>query len=198
VEDGAPERIREMSDKLAGAESVEVVQGLEGAGGAIYYRQFGAMLKTVPFPGRKKHPSTDPANSLLSLGYVLLGNEIAALLEARGFDPAVGFLHGLRYGRSSLALDVVEVFRQPVIDRLTLRLLNLRQLGAEDFEGGETGLRLNGEALQRYLALYEEQLRGASEGEGTPTWRERLQAQVDSVKEMVMAGEPSPFYTWKG
>jgi CRISP-associated protein Cas1 len=198
VEEDAPERIRQMIGKLAEAESVEEIQGLEGAGAAVYYRQFGAMLKTVPFPGRKKHPSTDPANALLSLGYVLLGNEIAALLEARGFDPAVGFLHGLRYGRSSLALDVVEPFRQPVIDRLTLRLLNLRQLGPGDFEGGEAGLRLHGEALQRYLALYEEQLRSASEGEGTPTWRERLRTQVDAVKEMVMAGEAVSFYTWRG
>jgi CRISPR-associated protein Cas1 len=156
------------------------------------------MLKSVPFPGRQKYPSTDPANALLSLGYVLLGNEIAALLEARGFDPAVGFLHGLRYGRSSLALDVVEPFRQPVIDRLTLRLFNLRQLGPRDFEGGAAGLRLSGEALKRYLALYDEQLRSASEGHGTPTWRERLQAQVAAVKEMVMTGETAPFYTWKG
>jgi CRISP-associated protein Cas1 len=196
LEEDAPSRIRELIGKVATAESVEVAQGMEGAAAAVYYRQFGRMLKTVPFPGRKKHPSTDPANALLSLGYVLLGNEIGALLEARGFDPAVGFLHGLRYGRSSLALDVVEAFRQPVIDRLTLRLLNLRQLTPEDFEGGESGLRLGAEALKRYLALYEEQLRSESEGKGTPTWRERLQSQVNAIKDMVMAGQPAPFYTW--
>ncbi|MCP4659182.1 MAG: CRISPR-associated endonuclease Cas1, partial [bacterium] len=74
-----------------------------------------------------------------SFGYVLLTNEIAALLEARGFDPAIGFFHGIRYGRQSLSLDMVEVFRQPVIDRLTLRLLNRGQFTPEDFEGGERG-----------------------------------------------------------
>ncbi len=198
LEEDSPARIRELIEKVATAESVEVAQGMEGAAAAVYYRQFGRMLKSVPFPGRKKHPSTDPANSLLSLGYVLLGNEIGALLEARGFDPAVGFLHGLRYGRSSLALDVVEVFRQPMIDRLTLRLLNLRQLAPEDFEGGETGLRLSTEALKRYLSLYEEQLRTESEGTGTPIWRERLRSQVDAVKEMVMTGQASAFYAWCG
>lgn len=198
LEEDAPSRIRELIGKVATAESVEVAQGMEGATAAIYYRQFGCMLKSVPFPGRKKHPSTDPPNALLSLGYVLLGNEIGAVLEARGFDPAVGFLHGLRYGRSSLALDVVEPFRQPVIDRLTLRLLNLRQLTPEDFEGGETGLRLGAEALKRYLSLYEEQLRSESEGKGTPTWRDRLQSQVNAIKDMVMAGQPAPFYTWNG
>ena len=44
---------------------------------AAYYSQFGRMLTSVDFPGRKKHPSTDPANSLLSLGYVLLAPAIA-------------------------------------------------------------------------------------------------------------------------
>lgn len=96
------------------------------------------MFKTVGFPGRRRRPPTDPANALLSLGYVILGNEIGALLEARGFDPAVGFVHGVRYGRQSLALDVVEAFRQPIIDRLTLRLLNLRQIQPDDFRKRRT------------------------------------------------------------
>jgi CRISP-associated protein Cas1 len=197
LEAEAAGKIRQLIDKTATAESVDSLQGLEGSAAAVYYRQFGLMLKGVPFPGRKKHPSTDPANALLSLGYVLLGNEIAALLEARGFDPAVGFLHGLRYGRSSLALDVVEIFRQPVIDRLTLRLLNRRQLSPDDFEGGPAGLRLSPDALKSYLALYEEQLRSESEGKDTPTWRARLQEQADSLREMVMTGHPVPLYTWK-
>jgi CRISPR-associated protein Cas1 len=185
-------------EKVPTAESLESLQGFEGTAGAIYYKQFGKMLKTVGFPGRKKHPSTDPANALLSLGYVMLGNEIASLLEARGFDPAIGFLHGIRYGRHSLALDLIEPFRQPVIDRLTLRLLNRRQVTPEDFEGGESGVRLVPEAFKRYLGLYEDHLRGESEGAGSPTWRERLRQQVDSLKEMVMAGEARPLYTWAG
>jgi CRISPR/Cas system-associated endonuclease Cas1 len=94
-------------------------------------------------------------------------------------------------------VDVVEVFWQAVIDRLTLRLLNRRQLTPEDFEGGEAGLRLGNDAFKRFLALYEEHLRSESEGQGTPTWRERLQAQVGAVKEMVMAGVVHRSITWK-
>lgn len=194
----AKESLKQVRSKVPEGESLESLQGFEGTAGAIYYKQFGKMLKTVGFPGRKKHPSTDPANALLSLGYVMLGNEIASLLEARGFDPAIGFLHGIRYGRHSLALDLIEPFRQPVIDRLTLRLLNRRQVTPEDFEGGESGVRLVPEAFKRYLGLYEDHLRGESEGAGSPTWRERLRQQVDSLKEMVMAGEARPLYTWAG
>ena len=184
--------------QLATATSVDEVRGVEGAASGAYFRRFGAMLTSLGFPGRKRRPPPDPANSLLSLGYVMLGNELGSLLEARGFDPAIGFLHGVRYGRSSLALDVVEPFRQPIVDRLTLRLLNLKQLGPDDFEGGEKGLRLLPESLKRYFALYEEQLRGPSEGEDSPSWRDRLKHQVDALRDMVMGGEPAPFYQWRG
>jgi CRISPR-associated protein Cas1 len=156
------------------------------------------MMTRVAFPGRKKRPATDPANSLLSLGYVMLTNEIASLFEARGFDPYVGFMHGLRYGRKSLALDIVEPFRQPVVDRLTLRLLNLGRISPDDFEGGEQGLRLQPEALKRYFSEYEAHLRSPSEGEGSPTWRLQLRQQADALREMVMSGKVQPLYTWPG
>jgi CRISPR-associated protein Cas1 len=187
-----------LLERVPEAASVDELRGLEGAGSGAYFRQFGRMLSGVGFPGRKRRPATDPANSLLSLGYVMVGNELASLLEARGFDPAIGFLHGVRYGRSSLALDVVEVFRQPVVDRLTLRLLNLGQVKPEDFEGGEKGLRMRPEALKRYFELYEEQLRAPSEGGESPAWRERLKHQVEAVREMVMGGQAGPFYQWPG
>jgi CRISP-associated protein Cas1 len=198
LEADAADRLRALLEKIPTGEEVESLQGLEGAAAAVYYRQFGSMLTAVGFPGRKKRPSTDPANALLSLGYVMVGNELASLLEARGFDPALGFLHGLRYGRQSLALDLVEPFRQPVVDRLTLRLLNRRQLGPDDFEGGERGLLLKPDSLKTYLGHYEEHLRGESEGAGSPSWRQRLMDQVDAVREMVMSGEPAELYTWRG
>ncbi len=93
---------------------------------------------------------------------------------------------------------MVEVFRQPVVDRLALRLLNRGQVKPEEFEGGEKGLRLRPEALKRYFELYEEQLRAPSEGAESPSWRERLKHQVESVREMVMGGQVAPFYQWRG
>jgi CRISPR-associated protein Cas1 len=197
LEPDAPDRIQELVDRLPEMTSAEELMGLEGAAASVYYRQFGRMLTTVSFPGRKRRPPPDPANALLSFGYVILTNEIAALLEAQGFDPAIGYLHGLRYGRNSLALDVIEAFRQPLIDRLTLRLLNRRQLGPDDFEGGEGGVRLLPDSLKLYLQLYEEQMRSPSEGKESPTWRQRLDGQAAALKEMVMAGTVAPLYAWE-
>jgi CRISPR-associated protein Cas1 len=148
------------------------------------------------FPGRKKHPSTDPANALLSLGYVLLTNEIAGLCASQGFDPFIGFYHGIRYGRQSLPLDVVEVFRQPVIDRLCLRLLNRKQITEKDFEGGKGGLRLQPQPLKLFLESYDNHLREGNEGDCS--WRERLRRQVEDLKSMIINGVPGKMYTWTG
>lgn len=90
------------------------------------------------------------------------------------------------------------MLRQPVVDRLTLRLLNLGQVKPEDFEGGLQGLRLRPEALRRYFELYEERLRAPSEGAESPSWRERMRHQVEAVREMVMGGAAAPCYQWPG
>lgn len=198
VEDGARAELVRLLQQVGEAGTPETCQGIEGIAAAVYFQQFRRMLTALEFPGRKQRPSTDPANALLSLGYVMLGNEIASLLEALGLDPAVGFLHGLRYGRQSLALDLVEPFRQPVVDRLTLRLLNLKQFTPKDFEGGEKGLRLVPEALKRYLEEYEGHLRAPSEGAGTASWRERLKGQVEALRTMVMNDQVEPLWVWDG
>ena len=65
--------------------------------------------------------------------YVLVGSEIQSLLDAMGFDPYLGFYHQIDYGRPSLALDLLEEFRAPLVDRLSLRLLNLGILAVDDF-----------------------------------------------------------------
>jgi len=198
VEAAAAEKFPELVERAGKAEQIDELMGLEGAGAAIYFGQFGRMLVGMAFPGRRKHPATDPVNALLSLGYVLLTNELASMAEARGLDPFVGFFHGLRYGRQSLPLDLVEPLRQPVVDRLVLRLVNLRQLGPDDFEGGEHGIRLEPAALKRYLGAYEEAMREPASGEGSPSWREVAGKQLDALKAMVLSGRPGEIFTWAG
>jgi len=55
---------------------------------------------------------------------VLIGNEMGALIESAGFDHFIGFVHGLRYGRQSLPLDLNEEFRQPLINGLVMSVIN--------------------------------------------------------------------------
>ena len=87
---------------------------------------------------------------------------------------------------------------QPLIDRLTLRLFNLKQFTVTDFSTGKKGCRLQPESLKAYLARYEAELESKTSGEGTPTFRQVIRQQITCLKEMVMKGNVGSFYGWKG
>lgn len=168
---------------------MDVLRGVEGAAAAAYFRAFGVMVRPpFRFERRSQHPAHNEVNALLNLGYTLLAGEVASRLEAAGFDPRIGYYHGVRYGRLSLALDLMEVHRVSVIDRLTLAVINRRMLGPEDFEMKRPvgGVRMTRPALRRYLALYEEAMGEVAPGEGTA--RGKIQQQVEALRRWVMDG----------
>ncbi len=138
--------------------SFETLRGIEGNASKVYFDMFSLLVKKgFSFSGRKYHPSPDPVNALLSFGYTLVTNELAGLLEAHGFDPLLGFYHKIQYGRVSLAVDLVEQFRAPIIDRLVLYLINKRVIKPEDFENDkEHGVRMSNRAIKAYLGNYDQ------------------------------------------
>ena len=154
----AIEDLQRSVDKLATVASPDGIRGIEGDGARRYFSVLGlAFSGPVGFDGRKRRPAPDPANALLSFGHVLLGNRLTSLLESRGFDPYLGFFHATRSGRPSLALDLMEELRHPVVDRLVLRLCNRRQFLPEHFETDEErgGVRIERRALRRFLREWE-------------------------------------------
>jgi CRISP-associated protein Cas1 len=137
-------------------ETVEKIMGLEGMASKTYFQAYGKLLKNeFKFTNRAYHPPPDPVNALLSFGYMLLYNELNSLIEACGFDPFLGFLHSPRYGRSSLATDLIEELRSPVIDRLTLYLINKNVIKLNQFNPEGNGVRMDDKARNGYLRNYE-------------------------------------------
>jgi len=136
--------------------NLEALMGLEGLCSKTYFAGFAVLLKGgFHFEGRRYHPAPDPINALLSFGYMMVFNEIQGCLEAHGLDPFLGFLHGLRYGRASLAADLVEVFRSPVVDRLVLYLINKKMIKEEYFEKKEKEILLDDTGRKIFLANFE-------------------------------------------
>ena len=168
---------------------ISSLMGLEGASAGAYYRCYAKMLSAnFAFEKRTRHPPLDPTNALLSLGYVLITNEIAALVESVGFDPFIGFLHALRYGRHSLPLDLVEEFRHPVIDGLVLTLINTGSVKEADFHKESNGaVLLNKEAFKRFLTSYEERMEKPFKEKDTyTTYRKVFRTQVEKMERAVL------------
>jgi CRISPR-associated protein Cas1 len=128
---------------VPGVESLEELRGLEGSAAKQYFRVFGELIiqqrEDFPFKERSRRPPRDNMNSLLSFLYTLLTYEAASALETVGLDPYVGFLHADRPGRPSLALDLMEELRPVFADRMTLSLVNRRQVNGKGFLQKESG-----------------------------------------------------------
>jgi CRISP-associated protein Cas1 len=168
--------------------------GLEGVSSAAYFRCYSRMLSIdFAFEKRTRHPPLDPTNALLSLGYVLVGNEIGALIESAGFDPFIGFVHGLRYGRQSLPLDLVEEFRHPVVDGLVMTVINNGSIKKEDFNKQDNGAYLlDKESFKRFLGYYEERLEKLfiyREQDSQTSYRRLFQIQAEKIQKAVLNRE---------
>lgn len=94
-------------------------------------------------------------NAVLSFVYTLLAREICSALETVGLDPAAGYLHTLRPGRPSFALDLIEELRAPLCDRFVLSLFNLGQLGEKDFERDFEAVFLNERGRRTVLSSWQ-------------------------------------------
>ncbi len=188
--------LRESPERVAHAQSIEELRGIEGTAARAYFDLFRRWnLSELPFQGREKRGADDPVNVLLNLGYTLLTRELEGLLEAAGLDPTVGFYHQPDGDRPSLACDFVEEFRHVLIDRCVLRMINQKMIQADEFEDREEkgGLRMSQVALRRFLVQYEKMLVGAAqseEDEPNVGFRSVFLKQLARLLDSLASGEP--------
>lgn len=180
------EQIEKIKGKTETAQTANELLGIEGICSNIYFRSYGKMLHCdFEFTGRNRRPPKDPVNVIISLGYTFLTKEICSALEAESFEPYLGFLHGIRYGRKSLALDIIEEFRQPVIDRMALKLFNKRMLSRYDFDIEEERVTLNTDGFRKFCAEYEKWMAGSYNEENRTGYRAMVRKQAAQLKKCI-------------
>lgn len=134
----AAQSMADVIKALPKTTTVDQIRGEEGYAALAYFAVFNHLVRSAEdafvFNGRNRRPPRDPVNALLSFLYALIQAEYRAACEGVGLDPQVGFLHAVRPGRPSLALDLMEEMRAFLADRLALTLINRRQLTVKHFE----------------------------------------------------------------
>lgn len=165
------EKLKSVSAALAdfarlAAEAVQpdVLRGIEGEGANRYFGVLDELIlqnrDDFFFRIRSRRPPLDNMNALLSFAYSILAHDCAAALESVGLDPYVGFLHGERPGRTSLAFDLMEELRPCFADRFALSCVNTRLLRPEHFEKSESGaVRLTDAGRRAFLTAWQEKKR---------------------------------------
>lgn len=104
----------------------DILSGIEGISGRLYWAGVKEIVSPkVEFFGRIRQGALDGINALLNYGYGILYSTVWGAVVNAGLDPFAGFLHTDRPGKPSLVLDLVEEFRQPVVDRVAISHINL-------------------------------------------------------------------------
>lgn len=145
-------RLRQVSSPLT-EETRAALMGAEGRAATRYWQAVGLLIPSpLEWAGRKTQGATDKFNQALNYGYAVLRSQVRMAILLAGLEPTAGFLHADRPGKPSLTLDVIEEFRQAVVDRTLIGLIN-RGFAIEQQEDGlldaDTRKRIAEKVLER-------------------------------------------------
>lgn len=172
--------VKRQSDQALGAETLDELRGIEGMASRVYFNAFGLILDQGQWEwkARSRKPGKDPVNALLNYGYAFLEREVRVAALVCGLDVRIGFLHANDGRKDSLVFDLMELFRQPVTDRLVLSLFNLKVMKQDDFERSKDDCRLTDEGRLMWCTRYEEYMLREYKEYGGKTSRDMILDRV--------------------
>jgi CRISPR-associated protein Cas1 len=155
-------QMKAILKQVAAAPSLDSLLGLEGKLAALYFSALPCLLgQDIPaemgFSGRNRRPPKDRFNCLLSFGYSLLIKDVMNAILTVGLEPALGFYHQPRTQAPPLALDLMEIFRVPLVDMAVMASINRHQWEVEgDFTVRGEQVWLSEAGRRKFVHLYEQ------------------------------------------
>lgn len=142
--------------------TIESLLGIEGKLAALYFSGLPEIIgidlpSQMLFTGRNRRPPKDRFNALLGFGYSLLLKDVMNAILTVGLEPALGFYHQPRSQAAPLALDLMEIFRVPLVDMAIVASVNRQQWQVnDDFQVCGQRVWLSDAGRRKFVALYEQ------------------------------------------
>ncbi len=128
------ETIQQLRNDIDSAKAMDILMGIEGNCRQTYYSAFEDIIDGFAWEGRRKRPPKNELNALVSFGNALCYTACLDGLYNSQLDPTISFLHEPGYRRYSLALDIAEIFKPILVDRLIFKLCNRKMLQDRHFD----------------------------------------------------------------
>jgi CRISP-associated protein Cas1 len=154
-------QMQRLLKEVPKAESLATLLGFEGNIAALYLGALPYLIaETVPpelhFCGRNRRPPKDRFNCLISAGYSLLIKDVMNGILTVGLEPALGFYHQPRTQAPPLALDLMEIFRVPLVDMVVMASVNRGQWDIQaDFDVRHEQVWLSELGWRKLIEIYE-------------------------------------------
>jgi len=153
--------IEETSKHIGKATSIRALMQIEGEARKIYYQAFNKIvdIEGFEFDKRTKRPPQNPLNALISFGNSMLYTTALSEIYRTHLDPRIGYLHETNRRSFTLNLDISDVFKPIIVDRLIFSLLNKKQIKLKHFEEEIEYSYLNERGRRTFVSEFEEKLK---------------------------------------
>ncbi len=110
------------------------IMGIEGITSSQYWKAISLLLPQKTNFSKREHKGNDIVNAMLNYSYAILASEITKIIILEKLDPYCGFLHSDLNKRTSLTYDLIEEYRQQIVDKTVFSLINRKQITSEDID----------------------------------------------------------------
>ncbi len=152
------EAIQQLLPSVPVAEDVPTLMGIEGNIRIRYYEAFDIIIKDFEMGGRSKQPPLNEVNALISFGNMMCYSQCLRAIHQTQLNPTISYLHSPGDRRYSLALDLAEIFKPVIVDRLIFSMMNRREIKADDFEPMLNKTVLKEKGKKAFVAAFEARL----------------------------------------
>lgn len=152
------EDIKRYTGQINSAITTSQLMGVEGNIRQTYYDAFNLILNDFEMNGRTKQPPLDEVNALISFGNMVCYSFCLRAIHHTQLDPTISYLHEPGYRRYSLALDIAEIFKPILVDRVIFRVLNRHEIQEKHFDQRFNRCLLNESGKKIFVQALEEKL----------------------------------------
>lgn len=146
-------------ERIGQAKDIQHLMSVEGRIRETYYRAFNIITDNkFPFIQRIKHPPDNAMNAMISFGNHLMYTAILREIYQTQLNPTVSYLHEPGARRFSLALDISEIFKPIIVDRVIFSLINQNIITEEDFEKELNYCYLNETGRKKFIKAFDEKM----------------------------------------
>jgi len=154
-------KINSLTESIPACETTEQLMAIEGNIREQYYSAFDIILSNEDFvfESRTKRPPKNRLNALISFTNSILYTVCLGEIYHTHLDPRIGFLHSTNFRRFSLNLDVAEIFKPLIADRVIFTLINKGIIKPQHFEQKFDGIILNEKGRELVIREMEERFK---------------------------------------
>ena len=170
---------------------INELMAIEGNVRNYYYQSFDLILDNpeFKFEQRSKRPPKNFLNTLISFGNSMLYTSVLGQIYYTHLDPRIGYLHTSNFRRFSLNLDIAEIFKPIIVDRVIFTVVNRNIITEDDFEFLSEGIMLKEKGRETFVSNFEDKMNSTlrlGDIEDDVSYKDLIQREAKSLENHIL------------